>query len=156
MHSPESRFFAAIIESSRSFGSGSPVSTWREKPASTSGTPDPVLEHLRRRLDEVASPCACRRSAGARRGRQRLVEDVAELVEERLDLGVAQQRGLRRGRLREVGDDRADRRLVAAVRQRAAADEREGGGVAVLVRPREEVHEEVRDLARRLYASRMR
>ena len=75
------------------------------------------------------------------------MEDVAELVEEGHDLGVAQERGLARGRLREVGDDGADGSLVGAVRRAPAADEVEGGGVTELVGPREEVHVEVGGLA---------
>ena len=75
------------------------------------------------------------------------MEDVAKLVEEGDDLRVTQERGLRFCRLREVGDDGADWLLVRAVHQSATTKQREGGGMTELVRPREEVHVEVRDLA---------
>ena len=50
------------------------------------------------------------------------MQGVAELVEQGLDLVVAQQRGCRGRRLREVRHDRRDRLLVAPVREPAPGD----------------------------------
>ena len=47
--------------------------------------PDPVLQHLRRRLDEIAGTLVPEKRAYFARGHDR-VERVAELVEERLDV----------------------------------------------------------------------
>src|SRR3712207_7723626 len=56
-----------------------------------------------------------------------LVDDVAELVEERLHLLVLEEGGLHLRGPGEVGDDRADGLLVATIRQAPADDEAEGG-----------------------------
>src|SRR6185437_7163186 len=96
--------------------------------------PAPVLQHLRRRLDEVALGRGAT-EAGALGRRQRLMEDVPEFMEERHHLGVAQKRRLRRRRLRKVRDYCADGFLVRAICESAAPAQCECGSVAVLVRP---------------------
>ena len=76
------------------------------------------------------------------------MQDVAELVEEGLDLAaraVAQQAGLVRPGRRQVGDDGAHRGRVAAVRAPVPELQREGGGVIELALAREEVGVEVGD-----------
>ena len=107
--------------------------------------PHPVLEHLRRRLDEVA--------LGRRAGE---LERSASCVSvwcrmwpnswKNVTTSVWRKQRRRVGRrLREVGDDRADRLLVRAIGQAPAGAQRERGGVAELVRPRIEVHVEPRE-----------
>ena len=92
----------------------------------------PLLEHLRRRLDEVAL------DRGAALGdvvglREDPVQDVAELVHQRLELVVVEALAV------EVGDQRRERR---AARQHARAADRERGGVVVLAFARVEIQVE--------------
>ena len=70
------------------------------------GRPDPLLEHLRRRLDEVPLGRDARDAGPPRVAAEHVVQQVAELVEERLDVGVLHQRRLGAG-LREVADQHA-------------------------------------------------
>ena len=88
---PELTFLARIIAWSSSDGSGSPVWWCRAKRPSTLFVPDPVLEHLGWRLDEVAFGLRAAELEVSSAG-QRLVEDVPELVEERHHFAVAQER----------------------------------------------------------------
>ena len=82
------------------------------EPAQDRWLPGPVLHDLGRRLHEVdlGLPAADPR---VRRPGEGHVEDVAELVEQGLELVVLDQRGAVAGWWREVGEDRADRPLVA-------------------------------------------
>src|ERR1051326_5149411 len=74
--------------------------------------PDPVLEHLRRRFNEVALGAGAGTTKVPSAG-EGLVEDVAELVEKGLDLRMSEERRLRGRRFGEVRDDGAYRLLVA-------------------------------------------
>ena len=93
----------------------------------------PVLEHLRRRLDEVARD---RRPVEPRETRlaEQPVEDVAHLVEEGHDVVVPHQRGLRGRRLREVRDHRRERVRACPVRLVVPREQRPDRGVGVLRR----------------------
>ncbi len=68
------------------------------------------------------------------------MEDVAELVEQRDDLVVQQQRRPVTGRLREVGHDRRHRGAVRTVGEPASRDEVERRGMAELALARVQVH----------------
>ena len=105
--------------------------------------PRPVLHDLARRLHEV--PLGLRAAEPGELGPgEAHVQDVAELVEERLTSPWRRSDGRSRRRRREVRDDRADRRDVLAIGAAMADDERERGGVAELALAREEVGVEVR------------
>ncbi|KAG7144540.1 hypothetical protein HYQ46_006711 [Verticillium longisporum] len=69
------------------------------------GRPAPVLQHLRRRLNKVPDYAGAVESAvlGAAR---KVVDAVAQLVEQRDDLIVLQQRRLLRRGLAKVADQR--------------------------------------------------
>ena len=102
--------------------------------------PCPVLEHLRRRFDEVLAEAVGERLV--RLVREHRGHVVAELVEERLDVAVREQRGLARRGLRPVADDRAFGEAHGAVGQHAARDHREVREVVVLAGPRVQVEVE--------------
>ena len=91
--------------------------------------PGPLLEHLRRCFDEVLAHVRAgqRRVVGARQGG---VQQVAEFVEQRLQLVVVEALGV------EIGDQHANR---CSPNQRRAVAYRPDGGVVVLARPRLEV-----------------
>lgn len=123
--------------------------------------PDPVLQHLGRRLHEVPLhvrpaehgvvrlqndqnrcqgalspilPCVMTAPPPADLGAE-LMHDVSELVEVRLHLVVLQQRrGVRRG-LAEVGHHGRHRHLPRTVGPQATGLQAEAGGVAVLPLP---------------------
>ena len=96
------------------------------------GVPDPVLEHLRGQLDEVQGGRGAGERAVVHLGEQ-VVQSVAELVEERLDVLVHHERGLVGRRRREVADHRDHRLLHGAVVPDLAREEAEAGEVLVLV-----------------------
>jgi hypothetical protein len=82
-------------------------------PRSTSGVPGVVLEELARQFDRIPGDAV---DAGDRRvghARQHVVQAVAELVEQRDDVIVRQQRGLAVGRQR-VADQIGHRQRSAA------------------------------------------
>ncbi len=108
--------------------------------------PDEVLEHLRRRLHEVQRDRGAGHGDVARR-RQRLVHQMAELVEEGLHVLERHERGLALLALGEVHDHRRHGLAVAARLELAAVDDAEGRAVRVLAVAREEVEIEIPDLA---------
>src|SRR5438128_2315989 len=103
--------------------------------------PRPLLEHLRRRLDEVT------RDARAREGRElrlaeQVMDDVTELVEEGDRVLVAHERGRGAARLRKVALDGADRYQPRTVRHLHGVADAEHGGVLVLAVARVEIEVE--------------
>ena len=100
--------------------------------------PNPVLEHLRRRLDEVTRH-ACAGETCEPRLRENAVQRVAELVKQCLDVVVREQRRLVLAGRGEVADQRDGGPLVGAVRQAFAGDQREHREVVVLAVTREHV-----------------
>ncbi len=122
------------------------------EPAQDRWLPDPVLHDLGRCLDEVPLGVGAAEPRVGRRG-QAHVQDVAELVEERLELPVRpvaqKRRPIRRG-WREVRDDGVHRAHVLAVLAAMPHHQRKRRSVPVLALAREEVRVEVRqELARR-------
>src|SRR5256712_8872518 len=96
------------------------------------GVADPFLQHLRRRLHEVPFDAAHRVPAPPDPAGQEAVQEVAELVEERLHLGEVHQGGsMARVRLGEVAHER---RLRESMPGRADNEDRRGR-VRVLVLP---------------------
>ncbi|AUX44084.1 uncharacterized protein SOCE26_055440 [Sorangium cellulosum] len=105
--------------------------------------PRPLLEHLARRLDEVAHGRGPR-VGGQLRAREEVVQHVPELVEEGHHVLVGHERRLRPG-LREVALERRDRRLPRPVVEPLRRPHREHRRVFVLVGPAVEVEVELPD-----------
>ena len=100
--------------------------------------PDPVFEHLRRRLDKVTRHARASEAAEFRAG-QNTVQRVAKLMEQRLDVVVREQRGLVFARSREIADERHGGPLIVAAWQSLAGDERKHREVIELTLAREHV-----------------
>ncbi len=105
-------------------------------------SPAPVLQHLAGCLDKVAHDA---RAVEARvlRAANEIVDSVAQLVEERDNLIVLEERWLIGRRLGEVAYERCGRVTACAVCGHEAALEVEVGGVAVLSRAGVQVQVEV-------------
>ena len=85
--------------------------------------PDPVLQHLRRRFDEIARHIGAGEAA-IFRARHDRVQRVAEFVEERFHVAVRHERGFVRARA--AGNCKAARTvgpLIFSVRHQLAADD---------------------------------
>ena len=82
--------------------------------------PAEVLHELARQLDRVPLDAGDAGDADVVDARQHVVQAVAELVEQRGDVVVRQQRRLALERRREVADEVRDRRLQAALGPRPA------------------------------------
>ena len=106
MNRPLPKSFAARMRATSSRGIGVPSAS-RANVAQDVGVPRPLLEHLRRRLDEVP----LRRHAGEPRpllaAAEDVVHEVPELVEQRHDVVVLHQPA------REVADQHALGQLPA-------------------------------------------
>src|SRR5207302_5555045 len=89
----------------------------------------PLLVHLRRRLDEIALDVGAAVARVARSGEDS-VQDMAELVQQRFQLGVIEALGV------EVRDQDADRRAPG---DEARAAHPESRGVAVLALARKQI-----------------
>ena len=101
-------------------------------------------EYLTRRLDKVALDVRAREARKARLAAQ-LVHDVTELVKERLDLGMQQQRRLLGRASRKVRHTRGDRSLPLPVGRAARRLQAKARGVAKLARARMHVEVEMAD-----------
>ena len=106
---------AATILSKSARGSGSPVSTCAVMCASTSHSQHEVLHELARQLDGVPLDALQAGDAGQVDARQQLVQAMAELVEQRDDVVVREQRRLAADRRGEVAREVRDRMLHALV-----------------------------------------
>ena len=90
--------------------------------------PDPVLQHLRRRFDEITGDMCSGKAAMPRTGCD-FVQDVAEFVEQRFHVGMGHERRLVCARRRKIAKQRRNRTLILAVRQLFATDDRKLGEV---------------------------
>ena len=97
--------------------------------------PTPVLHDLRRQLDEIPSD-ACARQAPHFHAAQQMMQEMAELVENRLDFAMGQQR---RFAIHGRGQIAADQSEVGAAGGGIAGDERVHPRPASLVFTREPV-----------------
>src|SRR5258708_13820012 len=84
--------------------------------------PDPVLQHLRRRLHEITRHMRSGKTAVLRASDNR-VQSVTEFVEQSLDLLVRHQRRLVSCRRRKVAKQGDSWSLVFSIRQQFAADD---------------------------------
>ena len=108
------------------------------------GLPDPILKHLRGSFHKIARhPRAGKNLVFGLR--QRVVHDVAKLVEKRFHLVVRQQRGSSPHRLAEIADDGGHRPDIRTVRQQAPLDEWKGRHMFVFSGPRKQIHIEMPD-----------
>lgn len=98
-----------------------------------------TLEHLRWRLDKVPHHVGAV-EAGVVGGGHQVVDTVAELVEQRDDLVVLEQRRLGRRGFGEVAHQRGGRVAALAIAAREAGLQIEVGRVAVLAVARVQVH----------------
>ena len=77
------------------------------------GAPDEVLHELARQLDRVPGDAVDSGDAGIGHARQHVMQSVAELVKQRGDFVVRQQRGRGADRRREIADQLRDRQRRA-------------------------------------------
>lgn len=95
------------------------------------GLPAPILQHLRRRFDEIASDGGAV-EPGVLGLAEEAMEDVAHLMEEGDDVVVSHESGLVRSGLSEVGDHRGEGVGARTVFLGVAAKQGPDGGMRVL------------------------